>query len=402
MFNAIVSPTIKSASRFVLSALVVFQFFTTASLSWAQPTGLKVMEVLFPSDTTGQSMQTLQANKSLEASIQQPVQIDVNTDLTNALRATRTGEYDAFIAPAHVVASALSHGYDVVAANGTASSFVLVVKPEIQSVADLKNKKIYLPHQDSLASYMAKGLMNEAGAALSQFAKVDYQRMVGPGLVAIRIGTHDATVVRKKQFLEWENTNKGAAKILLESPPVAGDLSVAIRKNLPEKTRANLILWFTSKATSKIGSSDMKPIVNSSTLTSYTYLANLGHFTPTALPQVERINAVKAAALMKEGALLVDVRSEKEYKHKRIAGSLLAPYIEKSIKETTYKAEMDDFSAVAKLDKNKPIILACNGAECWKSYKASRAAVGMGFKKVYWLRGGVPEWETERLPLAYN
>lgn len=62
-----------------------------------------------------------------------------------------------------------------------------------------------------------------------------------------------------------------------------------------------------------------------------------------------------------------------------------------------FDAGQDDFSSLAKLDKNKPTVFACNGAECWKSYKASRVALQQGFKEVYWFRGGLPEWEAAGL-----
>jgi hypothetical protein len=32
----------------------------------------------------------------------------------------------------------------------------------------------------------------------------------------------------------------------------------------------------------------------------------------------------------------------------------------------------------------------CNGAECWKSYKAAKVALSNGFTTVYWFRGGFP------------
>jgi rhodanese-related sulfurtransferase len=76
--------------------------------------------------------------------------------------------------------------------------------------------------------------------------------------------------------------------------------------------------------------------------------------------------------------------------------------LEKSAKDTTYDAAQDDFSALEKLDKNKPAIFSCNGAECWKSYKASKSATAKGFKKVYWLRGGLPEWDEKGLPVSRN
>ena len=55
---------------------------------------------------------------------------------------------------------------------------------------------------------------------------------------------------------------------------------------------------------------------------------------------------------------------------------------------------MDQWAGPEKLDKNQPVIFHCNGAECWKSYKAARVALTKGFKTVYWFRGGFPEWEN--------
>ena len=42
--------------------------------------------------------------------------------------------------------------------------------------------------------------------------------------------------------------------------------------------------------------------------------------------------------------------------------------------------------------------LRCNGAECWKSYKASKVALARGFTTMYWFRGGLPEWLARGLP----
>jgi rhodanese-related sulfurtransferase len=46
------------------------------------------------------------------------------------------------------------------------------------------------------------------------------------------------------------------------------------------------------------------------------------------------------------------------------------------------------------------LIFACNGAECWKSYKASQAALKAGFTKVHWFRGGFPEWRAAGQKIA--
>ena len=81
-------------------------------------------------------------------------------------------------------------------------------------------------------------------------------------------------------------------------------------------------------------------------------------------------------------------------------GAIFVPYVEKSLKDVAFEAKLDDFSGLDKLDPAKPVIFACNGAECWKSYKASRQAVLKGFKRVYWFRGGLPEWEASGLQAA--
>ena len=78
---------------------------------------------------------------------------------------------------------------------------------------------------------------------------------------------------------------------------------------------------------------------------------------------------------------------------------MLASYLEKSLKEVDFDAKKDDFSALKTIPKDKPVVFLCNGPECWKSYKASRAALAEGYTKIYWFRGGMPEWREKRLPV---
>lgn len=74
-----------------------------------------------------------------------PVKVTKSEDLGNAMRATRTGEYDVYIAPAHVAASALSHGYDIIGSTGKDKPYVLVGRPGVKAPTELKGSKIYLP-----------------------------------------------------------------------------------------------------------------------------------------------------------------------------------------------------------------------------------------------------------------
>jgi rhodanese-related sulfurtransferase len=103
---------------------------------------------------------------------------------------------------------------------------------------------------------------------------------------------------------------------------------------------------------------------------------------------------------MGKGVSLIDTRVEHEYKESHITGAISVPYQEKSAKEIDFDPSLDKF-AVDKLpkDKNTQLIFACNGAECWKSYKASVLALKNGYSKVYWFRGGFPEWKGEGFPV---
>jgi rhodanese-related sulfurtransferase len=125
-----------------------------------------------------------------------------------------------------------------------------------------------------------------------------------------------------------------------------------------------------------------------------------GGETPSSLNGATVVTAEKAKQLMDGGVLFVDARVANEYAEAHVKGAKSIPYKEKSAKEVNYDASKDSFD-LDKLpaDKNTPIILACNGADCWKSYKASHAAVKAGYKQVYWFRGGFPEWKSKGYPI---
>ena len=121
---------------------------------------------------------------------------------------------------------------------------------------------------------------------------------------------------------------------------------------------------------------------------------------PSELPGATVVSADHAKELAAKGAQLFDVRSANEYAEAHIAGAKNVPYKEKSDKKVGFDAGQDSFD-LAKLpaDKGAGMIFYCNGIECWKSYKAGVTAVKAGYKKVYWLRGGLPEWKGKAYPV---
>jgi rhodanese-related sulfurtransferase len=122
--------------------------------------------------------------------------------------------------------------------------------------------------------------------------------------------------------------------------------------------------------------------------------------TPESTPGVTVVTAEKAKTMVDSGVLIVDTRVANEYVEQHIKGAISVTYKEKSAKSVNFDAHQDSFD-LAKLPagKNTSMIFYCNGAECWKSYKSSVVAVKAGYKNVYWLRDGIPEWKAKGLPV---
>lgn len=363
----------------------------------AQPGGdIRVLIGLDPSDSEGLLVNATALAATLGNAAGRPVKVTKSDDLGNAMRATRTGEYDVFIAPAHVVASAMAHGYDLAGSTARDEAYALVGRTGTKSPEDLKGGRIYLSQQDSVAAYMARGMLNESGHSLKLFGDVMYRKTSGAGLFALASGIVDATVAKRSEVDQWAKQNPGKGVVMLTSKPVPGGVSVAVRQSLAEPARSKLVAWFAApgSAITGVGRVAFEP-----DLASYKYVAALGHFTPAALPGATRVGAREVEDLLRRGVAFVDVRTEKEFKERRVKGAVLVPYTEKSLKDIAFDPAADTFAGIDKLDPAKPVIFACNGAECWKSYKAAKVAVGKGFKSVYWFRGGLPEWVSQGLPV---
>jgi rhodanese-related sulfurtransferase/ABC-type phosphate/phosphonate transport system substrate-binding protein len=326
----------------------------------------------------------------------QPLKLSTSEDLADVMRATRSAGYDVFIGPAQVAASALQRGYELVGATQKSEQYVLIGAANVPAVAAMKGQRLYLPQQDSVYTYMARGMLNEAGLSFRDLKSVQHEKYPQAGLTALSLGVADATVVRADEWTEWSASNPGAARVLATSHPVPGGFTIVVRKDLPADTRSKLGHWFSVAPVS----TGLTPVTQRPDAQEYRRVAELGLFTPNSLPGVNRISAKDAQQLQAQGAVVVDTRTEKEFKAKRIRGAVLAAYVEKSLKDVAFNAAQDDFQAFDKvsLDKTKPVIFACNGAECWKSYKAAKVAAAKGFKSVYWLRGGLPEWDAGGLP----
>jgi rhodanese-related sulfurtransferase len=357
---------------------------------------LRVMVGVDPSDRESLVISMIDLGATLTRVAGQPVRAISSQDLGDVMRSTRTGEYEIYIAPAHVAASALAHGYTLVGSTDPDEFYELVARPGTANPAALKGGKLYLTQQDSVGAYIARGMLNESGQSLKMFKDVLYRRTSGAGLFAIDTGLVDATVAKRGDVDKWVKQSNSKAAVLLTSHPVPGGMSVVLRKDLPDAVRAKLEAWLTSPAGSMSG---IGRVAYHSDPSNYKYVSALGNWTPAQLPGATLVNATQAATLQAKGVPIIDVRLVKEYHEKHIKGAVSIPYGEKSLKDVAFDPAVDDWAGPAKLDKDKPVIFQCNGAECWKSYKAAQVALSKGFTQVYWLRGGFPEWEAAGFPV---
>jgi rhodanese-related sulfurtransferase/ABC-type phosphate/phosphonate transport system substrate-binding protein len=355
---------------------------------------LRIMVGVDPSDRESMVISVLDMQQTLSRIAGQPVHAVKSQDLGDVMRSTRTGEYDVYIAPAHVAASALAHGYTLIGSTDRDELYQLVARPAAKAPSDLSGGKLYLTQQDSVAAYMARGMLNEAGQSLKMFQQVFYRTTSGAGLFAIDAGLVDATVAKKGDYENWVKQNGSKSLVLLSSRSVPGGMSVVVKNSLPEATRSKLENWLMSPGGTLAG---IGKVSYHSELANYKYVAALGNWTPSQLPGVRMVTASEVVGLQQKGVPIIDVRLAKEYHEKHIRGAQSIPYGEKSLKDVAFDPALDNWAGPEKLDKTKPVIFHCNGAECWKSYKAAKVALSNAFTTVYWFRGGFPEWESSGL-----
>lgn len=122
--------------------------------------------------------------------------------------------------------------------------------------------------------------------------------------------------------------------------------------------------------------------------------------TPSSLEGATLVSAEQVKDMMAKGTAVIDTRVANEYVDSHIKGARSVPYKEKSAKVPDFDASQDSFDlSMVSADKSAPVIFYCNAGECWKSYKASKVAIKAGFRKVYWFRGGMPEWKSKGFPV---
>ena len=383
---------------------IVWHSFFLATTSLADSLLLSVNTGNAEEASSQEGQEVYQALASyLSSAVGAPVKVVFGQNATTELQRTRTGYYAIILAPAHMVGSALKYGYEpVVKMPGSNKAvFVASKSSNIQKLEQAKGKRLSLPNEDSLATYLAKGELNALGVeSKSYFSKISYSRYQDSALYSLGINQADIVVVEADVAKKWLGKNPGV--IVMETKEVPA-LSVAVNSKIPQvqqdKIRNALLQLKSSKQASILTRLHISNF-ESAKRDDFQYVSTLGYFTPKVLQGATVITAEQAKELMAKGAPLFDTRVEHENKESHIKGAISVPYKENSQKEVSFDETLDAFD-LSKLpkDKNLPLIFACNGAECWKSYKSAKLAIKNKYTKVYWFRGGYPEWKSLGYPV---
>ena len=374
----------------------------TASTTPTAPTALQVL--VNPGDTGEQSrvaqygVWKLAVEQALRRERITSVNVRLSNDATADLGMTRAKSQGIFIAPAHVIGSAVRYGYTPVLGLDKPVQAVLVAPRDsgIDSLARAAGKRLGMPLQDSVVTYLLRGEVNAANTTIKRhFGTVYNTRYQEALLPCLQIRLCDVVVVERAVYERWVAAGE-KLKVVLESKPVPG-LGVAIRDGVRPGAEALRAALTEALAGGPAGRNEVGPVQVHSAA-AFTYVSTLGYFTPRVLPGATVVDAPAVAQLIKAGATYIDTRTEAEFKAGHVPGARLVPYVEKSAKDADFQAAEDKFD-IAGLgpDRNAPLIFACNGPECWKSFKASHAALKAGFTRVHWFRGGIPEWRSSGL-----
>ena len=332
------------------------------------------------------------------------VKVGYSRNMSAELQRTRTASVDILVGPAHIIGSALRYGYEPLATFSGSEKMMFVVPgaSAIKALEDAKGKRLGLPSADSLAAYLALGEFNSRGLQLkSYFQQIRNYSSHDVALYALGMGAVDVAVAEVRVAEKWLSANKGRVILETKAVPSTGiALNATLDKAVRQKIRDALLSPNPKRMPiaqlASVGIVEIKP----ATQDDYRYVSTLGYFTPAMLSGIKIVTAEEVQDLMSKGVPLYDVRIEQEYKEKHIKGALPLTYAEKSKKEVGYDPAQDQFKlAEAVKDKNAPLIFACNGGECWRSYKASVWAQKLGYQNVYWFRGGFPEWKAKNLPM---
>lgn len=107
---------------------------------------------------------------------------------------------------------------------------------------------------------------------------------------------------------------------------------------------------------------------------------------------IEPITAPEVKRLLEDNpqAMLIHALSSLEFEIQHIPGSVNIP------------TNGMDKTELLPADKNRELIFYCMGVRCKYSYLSALKAQQLGYKRVHWFKGGIPEWRKYDYPMNIN
>jgi phosphate transport system substrate-binding protein len=221
------------------------------------------------------------------------------------------------------------------------------------------------------------------------------------------VSPHTGSVENAVQNVSWKSSNgfreeitdgKGAG-----SWPITSASYIVLKKTSDNiKKRLALLKflgWGISLGDMIVTDLDFTPIKR----TILPQIRSTWNDTPLTLDGAEVVDAKQVLELRSSGVPIIDARVAAEYEESHIPKAISVPYAEKSEKSSNFNPQLDHFDlSMLPANKNAGIVFYCNAGACWKGYKAAVVAVEAGYKKVYWFRGGLPEWKGKGYPLELS
>lgn len=118
--------------------------------------------------------------------------------------------------------------------------------------------------------------------------------------------------------------------------------------------------------------------------------ADSGVVSPDNIPGTTKVDAEGVLDLAEKnpGLVIVDARIRQDRLQGYIEGSISLPDVDTSCESLA--------RVIPK--KSTPVLFYCNGPKCGRSVHSSRKALGCGYTRIYWYRGGFEEWKNKNYP----
>lgn len=320
-----------------------------------------------------------------------------SNDTTSDLGAARANLHELMLAPAPTIGTAVRYGYQPVLALSAPARAVLVSLQGsgIDNWDAAKGRRLGLPGQDSVVTYLMRGEVQAGNTTLAQqYETLYHTRYQDALMICLQLRRCEVVAVEASVADQWRAGGK-PVQVIWKSTEVPG-LSLAVHPRSGVdlvSLRQNLMNTVQNLLPDGL---DTHVVAQD-----FDYVSTLGYFTPRQLAGAVLVeDPAQIDRLMQEGARYIDTRNAEEFKQGHVPGASLVPYVENSAKDPGYDASVDQFDLQALgSDKTRGLVFGCNGAECWKSFKASHAAVQAGYKQVYWFRTGFPAWRDAGHPV---